>query len=155
MLHNSLLQTKPVIYSKTLGSNIIHLGAMSFRIPARLSYQLVVVDKDHVARPDLISNIMYNTDVYGDLICKLNGISNPFELNEGDVLILPGMDCIHDFYVTDAFDDTIPGAKDPSRGEDQDVVPIPKQRKEKRKPNEAVVGDTRFKVDKTRRLIIY
>lgn len=48
-----------------------------------------VVTKEYVARPDLISNSLYGTDMFGDLICKVNGISNPFELNENMVIFAP------------------------------------------------------------------
>lgn len=47
------------------------------------------VTKEYIARPDLISFAVYGTDKYGDLICKVNGISNPFELNENMVVFAP------------------------------------------------------------------
>lgn len=49
----------------------------------------VVVSKYYVARPDLISLAVYKDDQFADLICKINGISNPFELNEDMILLLP------------------------------------------------------------------
>lgn len=49
----------------------------------------VVVSKYYVARPDLISLAIYKDDQYADLICKINGISNPFEINENMILLLP------------------------------------------------------------------
>lgn len=49
----------------------------------------IIVNKYYVARPDLISLAVYGTDEYGDMICKFNGISNPFELNEDMVLFIP------------------------------------------------------------------
>lgn len=52
----------------------------------------VVVNQYYVARPDLISLAVYGTDEYGDMICKFNGISNPFELNEDMVLLIPPID---------------------------------------------------------------
>jgi hypothetical protein len=33
--------------------------------------------------------------------------------------------------------------------------PIAKQKNQKRKPNEAIIGDKRFKIDKTRGVVIY
>ena len=48
-----------------------------------------VVSKYYVARPDLISLAFFKDDCYADLICKLNGISNPFELNENMILLIP------------------------------------------------------------------
>lgn len=49
----------------------------------------LIVNKYYVARPDLISLAVYGDDKYADLICKINGISNPFELNEGMILFIP------------------------------------------------------------------
>lgn len=49
----------------------------------------LIVQKEYVARPDLISLAVYGSDKYADLICKINGISNPFELNEGDLILYP------------------------------------------------------------------
>jgi hypothetical protein len=37
-------------------------------------------------RPDLMSNRVYGTQDGWDLLLKYNGISNPFSLNEGDLL---------------------------------------------------------------------
>jgi hypothetical protein len=48
-----------------------------------------VVSKYYVARPDLISLAFFKDDCYADLICKINGISNPFELNENMILLIP------------------------------------------------------------------
>jgi hypothetical protein len=59
-----------------------------------------------VARPDLISLATYNDASYADLICKLNGISNMFELNEDDVIVIPTYDYIEKFYRVDNYDDT-------------------------------------------------
>lgn len=49
----------------------------------------IIVNEYYVARPDLISLAVYGTDEYADLICKWNGISNPFELNEDMIISLP------------------------------------------------------------------
>lgn len=147
MLINSLLKSKPTIYSKTCGEEIIHLGAISFKMPPHITYSVFTVSKAHVARPDLISRIMYGTETYGDFICKVNGISNPFELNEGDVLIIPSLNYVKDFVFTDTFNDSI---------DTEDTnTPKPKAKNEKRKANEAIVGDTRFKIDKENHVIIY
>jgi hypothetical protein len=40
-------------------------------------------------RPDLISNLYYGTPDYVDLVLKMNGISNPFSLKEGQFLRIP------------------------------------------------------------------
>ena len=56
----------------------------------------LVVNKYYVARPDLISLAVYGEDKYADIICKINGISNPFELNENDIIILPHVEVLFD-----------------------------------------------------------
>lgn len=145
-LVNSILEGKPTIYSDTLGEDIIHLGAMTYTLPEGLRYKVFRVDKSHVARPDLISQICYGTDRYGDIICKVNNIPNPFEINEDDIIIIPDVADLVRFNIVDKFND------DPKNDEGK---PRPKSKTEKRKANEAVVGDTRFKIDKDRRVIIY
>lgn len=150
MLVNSLLTGKPTIYSKYLNEEIIHLGAITFTVPENMDYEIFKVDKAHIARPDLISKAYYGSDSYGDLICKLNGISNPFEINEGDIIILPIAGMLDRFLLVDTFNDI----ESDQSGESPDK-PVPKARNEKRKPNEAVIGDSRFKIDKEHRVIIY
>lgn len=149
MLSNSILAGKPTIFSQTLNEEIIHLGAMTYTVPAAMQYEIFQVDKAHIARPDLISKAYYGTDQYGDLICKLNGISNPFEINEGDIIVLPSSGMLGQFFIQDIFNDVT------DTDQTDDSKPQPKTRNEKRKANEAVIGDTRFKVDKEHRVIIY
>lgn len=151
MLSNSLLEGKPTIFSQHCGEDIIHLGAMTYTLPDHLDYQIFRVDAGHVARPDLISLAYYGSDRYGDLICKLNGIANPVEINEGDIIMLPDPAWLAKFFIQDLFNDLVDGG---TSVEDRNK-PKPKARTEKRKANEAVIGDTRFKVDKEHRVIIY
>jgi hypothetical protein len=148
MLVNSNINIKPTIHSEHCGEEIIHLGAYTYVPPVIVNFHTYVVSKSHVARPDLISKIIYGDDRYGDLICKLNGISNPFELNEGMIIALPPAADIVRFLVRDSFDDVAETKTDSNK-------PKPKAKKDKRKPNEAIIGDTRFKIDKERKLIIY
>lgn len=48
-----------------------------------------VVDKDECARPDLIALQYYGNQSKLDMILKWNGISDPFSINEGDILEIP------------------------------------------------------------------
>lgn len=48
-----------------------------------------VVEEDEVCRIDLISLKYYRDSSYSDYILKYNGISNPFSINVGDVLLVP------------------------------------------------------------------
>lgn len=40
-------------------------------------------------RPDLVSQMMYDTDDYTEFVLKFAGISNPFTLDDDDVLLIP------------------------------------------------------------------
>ena len=48
-----------------------------------------IVTEDDICRIDLISLKYYREAAYSDYILKYNGISNPFSINVGDVLLIP------------------------------------------------------------------
>jgi hypothetical protein len=149
MLQNPLLINKSEIKSNVLDEKIVNLLDKTFRIPPEFSYNVVEIGKEFVARMDILSKRLYGTDKYQDVLCKLNGISNPFELNEGDIIICPEMSDLAYFYYLEN-----PSERDPDSNEAA-RKPVAKDKKEKRKPNEAVIGDKRYKVDQTRKVIIY
>ena len=142
-----VLEGKTIVESKYLNDNIYNYLDTTFEIPSNMNVELVEVTEDFVARPDLISLKAYNDDSYADIICKLNGISNPFELNKGDVIVLPTFEYLEEFIVR-------PNSQE-LEDSDNSSVPVSKKKNEKRKANEAVVGDKRFSIDKNRRVIIY
>lgn len=157
MLQNSLLTTKKNFISPYIKKEngegtsdvdalMIDLYYQTFMIPQMFSFKVIEVTADQIARPDKISMDLYDTDMYGDLLCKINGISDPFSLNEGTRLVVPAEQSIDSFFYNDDYiegDGTI------------EQKPVMKKKKEKRKANEAVVGDTRFKIDSQRRVVIY
>lgn len=147
LLHTSLM-FKENIKSDYLGEEIINLLDKTFVIPQYYNYNIFNVTEKYIARPDLVSYDAYNDVMYADVICKLNGISNPFELNEGMKLILPSPEYITEFIVR-------PPTSEREAGNDNNQVPVAKTKKDKRKPSEALVGDSRFKIDKTKGIIIY
>ena len=146
MLLYSVLNNKTTINSDYLGETIYNLLDKTFSLPQNFDYNIFTVPEEYIARPDLLSLDAYGSTMYADVICKINGISNPFELNEGMKLILPRPEYILDFAI-----------KPPSEEAEQDDIniPIPKQRNIKRSPNEAIIGDSRFKIDSTSGVIIY
>ena len=97
MIEHKVLTDKSVIYSKYLNESIYCLTDPTFAIPDSYSYEHLYVTDKYIARPDLLSKDVYGSMEYADLLCKLNGISNPFELNAGMVLKIPSPDCISDF----------------------------------------------------------
>ena len=89
--------------------------------------------------------------MYGDVICRINGIQNPFELDEGTLLFVPEIQDMDKFLVPADKEENIEDTEEDVRNN----KPSYKKPKEKRAPNEAIIGDTRFKIDKTNRVIIY
>lgn len=65
-----------------------------------LSYSPFKVPKDYAMRPDLISKAVYNTTSYAEIILKFNGISNPFTINEGDIILVPNLDAANEKMVS-------------------------------------------------------
>lgn len=65
----------------------------------KYSGKVILVTKEYIARPDLVSYVSYGTDSYADIICKINGISNPFELNEGMCLFIPSIEFLSEMIV--------------------------------------------------------
>lgn len=149
MLENPLLTNKSEIKSEVLKERIVNLLDKTFRIPDEFSYNVVEITSDYIARMDLLSKQLYGTDKYQDVLCKLNGISNPFELNEGMVIVCPDISDLSYFYYLENNDERDPESNQAVK------TPVAKTKKEKRKPNEAVVGDKRFKIDPTRKVIVY
>ena len=146
MIKHTVLEGKPVIHSEYLDSDIYDLNTQTFVIPRDFSYRVIEVSEGFVARPDLVSQACYQNNIYGDIICKLNGISNPFELAEGMLLIIPEL----------AYLDKFKYRETPAEANISDnSAPKPKMKKDKRKANEAVVGDVRFKIDNNNKIIIY
>ena len=85
--------------------------------------KFITVNKYCVARPDLVSLMVYGTDKYADVLCKMNGISNPFELNEGMILVYPPAELIQDKIVPgqSPSDLVSPNSKINSNGTDDNI----------------------------------
>lgn len=154
MLNYKILDTKPS-YNQGEDNEHLDLLANNFRVP-RTDFRgnTIIVNKYYVARPDLISLAVYGDDRYADIICKLNGISNPFELNEDDMLYLPSIDFL---------DSCINFVKNPSSkvSEENNSINIKhnndnrKKVNEKRTANELVVGEENYIIDKSLGLVFY
>ena len=150
MILQTLLNDKGEFKSDYLQDNIINLLDTTFEFPDSYTYNIFEVTEDYIARPDLISYDAYGDAMYADVICKLNGVSNPFELNEGMKIIVPTPDDISRFIIEPSIKD-----KDSNWGPSGGVSDSTKTKKSKRQANEAIMGDTRFKIDKANGVIIY
>lgn len=117
------------------------------------SMNVIVVNKYYVARPDLISLAVYGTDKYGDFICKFNGISNPFELNEDMVIYIPSRTDIYNISSKSG-----EGACELIENDSsikKKLSKYTKKRTDVRSPSMAVVGDTNYVIDKSLGLVFY
>ena len=102
MLDYNILGKKPTITLYNSDGDKISckdLLADSFNIDAESQGKLIVVNKYYIARPDLISLAVYGDDKYADIICKINGISNPFELNENMTLFIPSINYLSNYII--------------------------------------------------------
>ena len=147
MILNPLIQGKQTIYSEYLNEEIIDLLGKTFQVPKEYTYEVVRVDPGYEARYDLISKEVFNDEINADIIRKLNGPSNPFEINEDMYIMIPTFDYIGNFR-------TIPSKlwdSDDKNG----TKPKPKSKTSKRRPNDAVIGDKRFNIDSQSKIVIY
>lgn len=146
MLTYSVLNFKREIDSDYLGERVYNMLDHTFQIPDNYIYNIFTVTEEYIARPDLISLDAYGDSMFADVICKLNGVSNPFELNTGMKLIIPSPESIIDFAVRPG-DDFI---------DDVYVSTVSTKTKQSpRQANEAILGDSRFKIDASTGVIIY
>jgi hypothetical protein len=117
--------------------------------------RVIIVNQYYVSRPDLISLAVYGDDKYGDIICKLNGISNPFELNENDVIYAPALEYVMDCVKNYGEESEI--IKNPQQDMIKNVKPDNKQKRvnETRTPNEQLLGDKSFIIDRSMGMVFY
>ena len=92
MFVNSI-DTKP-FFTRSDGVKIRDLTQTMFELKNReyIAYNVYKVPKEYVMRPDLIAKSVYNNSLYAEVILKYNGISNPFSINEGDIILIPDLD---------------------------------------------------------------
>lgn len=149
MLYSQNMAKKQLYHSDYLDEDIVDFLGGTFAIPQHYSCNVVPIERGYGTRPDLIADELYGDELYADIISKLNGPGNPFEMNDDNYIILPGADHI-DRFIYDPIKEWSETYN--KRGA---VKPKPKNRSEKRKPNQAVIGDKRFNVDPLSKIVIY
>ena len=120
-----------------------------------LDYNIVVVNQYYVARPDLISLAVYGDDSYADIICKINDISNPFELNEDDVLILPSIDVITSLIDNNPQASEFVTAKNNTVASTNSINDKRKKINDKRSANDMTLGNSNYVIDRSLGLVFY
>lgn len=138
----------------------------------------IIVNEYYVARPDLISQAMYGSDKYADILCKINGISNPFELNEDMMIFCPTIDYLTKLIKSDVpasslinnnaskasgqnsngtFENNIQNKltnKNESTIEKQHDQ-LQKLKTERRSPGDQTIDDNNYIIDKSLGIVIY
>jgi hypothetical protein len=92
MFVNSI-DTKP-FFTRSDGETIRDLSQTMFEMKNRtyIAYNVYKIPAEYAMRPDLISKAVYNNSVYAEIILKFNGISNPFSINAGDIILIPNLE---------------------------------------------------------------
>lgn len=155
-LNYKILEKKP--YVSRGDETFMDLLVQTINPDTYVSGSLLIVNEHYVARPDLISLAMYGDEKYADVICKINGISNPFELNENDVLIIPHIETINDMLETVPEKSIFITGRNGARTRFMDTYDETKLQKnvnDRRSPNEQVKGQKNLIVDEENGLLIY
>lgn len=88
-MNSEILKRKPII--KKNNEEIIDITSGSVQYISDNPYIIrqIIVSEDMAMRPDLISKVAYGRIDYIDVLLKFNGISNPYSLNYGDLILVP------------------------------------------------------------------
>lgn len=78
-------------FTKPNGDTVIDLTMSSINKTADTPTEvnMVMVSEDLAMRPDLIAKAVYGDGGKLDYLLKYNGVSNPFALDTGDILMIP------------------------------------------------------------------
>jgi hypothetical protein len=88
MIRIDTLENKPIREVK--GEEIVDLTFKSLNEEVVMGYSRVVLTtSEMVMRPDLIAHMYCGSHNKVGTLLKINSISNPFSLNEGDILFIP------------------------------------------------------------------
>ena len=136
------------------GETVLDLLSSTYNHNENIYGTFVIVNKYYVARPDLIALAYYGDDSYGDLLCKVNGISNPFELAEDTMLRIPDVEelvelCKYSGNSSDLIKSEYDTLTSVNRNNKKKLV------SEKRSPNEQTLNDSNYVIDKSLGLVFY
>ena len=155
MLDYKILKNKGKLYKKKSDGTteeFIDLLTKSCNSMDSTAGDIIIVNKHYIARPDLISLAVYGSDEYADLICKYNGISNPFELNENDVIVLPQY---HEFQnLIDTVNNTTSELVNDDISDNTNYSSN-KKKSDRRSPAQTTTGDKNFIIDKSLGVVFY
>lgn len=126
-------------------------------IDVSIGLTFVEVTHEYIGRPDLVALAVYGDEEYTDILCKFNGISNPFELNEGMVLWCPRHEVIEVLAsrINDSIGDGIVSENEQIIENNTSKANNKKLSSDTRSPNEATVTDHNYIITDDNQYIIY
>jgi hypothetical protein len=144
MFNSLILQEKGTRFAED-GTKIVDLFQRNFPnlIGTPFRFSLFEIDVESEFRPLQISMLNYNGNAYWDLILKFNGISNPFDIQIGDVLIIPDKDFLDNLLIEVQEDDEIEIDAEiiASLIDDKRLPEDSIKRTQRKRPTERVRGD--------------
>lgn len=154
-----ILKYKPKITVD--GNEYYDLLGGYFNSSQKFSGYLIIVSKDYIARPDLLSLAAYGVDDYADIICKVNGISNPFELAEDDIILIPDLEfcqeCVKqdESTASELAEDIVDKLSSSNNIINNQTTVTLKKESDRRSPNEQTEGNSNYILDKSLGLVFY
>ena len=156
MLDYNILKYKPNIeINNETGIDLLFKSFNKYIDNLDITENFVYVNEYYIARPDLISLAVYGDDKYADIICKINGISNPFELNEGNILYIPPLEQIANIINNNQIIKNTERIKSDLSISSSGKIGAQKEKNEKRSPSQQIVGDKNYIIDKSLGIIFY
>lgn len=130
MLISKILRTKK-LFSNINGESIIDMISATFKYSSSpVTSGTIFINEYEVMRPDLISERIYSTQENWDVLLKYNGISNPFSLDFGEMLLAPTFNSISTLIVPPT---TVPEkGTDPAKKNESKLL-TPKTTKDKQR----------------------
>ena len=156
MLDYNILKYKPsILINDETGIDLLYKSLKYNIDEIELEGKYIYVNEYYIARPDLISLAVYGDDKYADIICKINNISNPFELNEGNILFIPSYEYIENMINTTDINKTDSRIENDEEISLSNKIGAQKEKNEKRSPAQQLVGDQNFIIDKSLGIVFY
>lgn len=147
---------KDMISKSTADEESVDLLSVTIDSNSKLSASTyIIVNKYYVARPDLISLALFGTDEYGDIICKMNGISNPFDLNEDMIIAVPEASIVDEICYADEVEKSSQISPEDHIVDLKSEYVFQKKKNEVRSPNMQVKGDQNYITSPNLGFVIY
>lgn len=156
MISIDTIENKPVRLIK--GEEVLDLTFKSVNTDVNPGYsRVILVTREMVMRPDLVAHMYCGSQNKVGSLLKINSISNPFSLDEGDILFIPDSQTLRDIVAKPAEAETSEIRRSFRKQLQERISQVSEQRKEYLNsvqissaavlpPNVIKEGDEQFKV---------